>query len=91
MQVLRVLASTALADAQQLTLLRAVVKGNQPALIAAIAADTAQLYSLAGSQVGAEAVKGGWPVQFRLSPMCPGHSWAMAAPCHWHHHNNNRV
>lgn len=52
MQVLRALASTALADAQQLTLLRAVVKGNQPALIAAIAADTAQLYSLAGSQVG---------------------------------------
>lgn len=52
-QLLRGLASTALADAQQLTLLRAVVKGNQPPLIAAIAADTAELYALAGSQVGA--------------------------------------
>ncbi len=51
MQLLRGLASIALADAQQLTLLRAVVKGNQPPLIAAIAADTAELYALAGSQV----------------------------------------
>lgn len=52
-QLLRGLASTALADAQQLTLLRAVVKGNQPPLIATIAADTAELYALACSQVGA--------------------------------------
>ena len=51
LQLLRALASTALADAQQLTLLRAIAKGNQPPLIAAIAADTAELYALAGSQV----------------------------------------
>jgi hypothetical protein len=57
-QLLRGLASTALADAQQLTLLRAVVKGNQPSLIAAIAADTAELYALAGSQVGSSTVAG---------------------------------
>lgn len=51
LQLLRALASTALADAQQLTLLRAIARGNQPPLIAAIAADTAELYGLAGSQV----------------------------------------
>ena len=51
LQVVRALASTALADAQQLTVLRAVAKGNQPALIALLAADTAALYSQACSQV----------------------------------------
>ena len=51
-QAVRALASLALADAQQLTMLRAVAKGNQPQLIAGIAADTAELYSTACSQVG---------------------------------------
>lgn len=51
-QAISGLATLALADAQQLTLLRAVAKGNQPQLIAAISADTAALFSQAGSQVG---------------------------------------
>jgi hypothetical protein len=51
LQVVRALATAALADAQQLTVLRAVAKGNQPALIASLAADTAALYSQACSQV----------------------------------------
>lgn len=49
--MLHALSSAALADAQQLTVLRAVAKGNQPSLIAALAADTAQLYGQAYSQV----------------------------------------
>jgi hypothetical protein len=49
--VLRALSSLALADAQQLTVLRAVAKGNAPSLVAALAADTAVLYSQACSQV----------------------------------------
>ncbi len=50
--MVRAVSSVALADAQQLTVLRAVAKGNQPALIAALGADTAQLYGQACSQVG---------------------------------------
>lgn len=55
-QVVRALSSVALADAQQLTALRAVAKGNQASLIAALAADTAQLYEQACSQVGSAEV-----------------------------------
>lgn len=49
--LVRALSTLALADAQQLTVLRAVAKGNQPALIAGLAADTAALYAQAGNQV----------------------------------------
>jgi hypothetical protein len=50
--VLRAVSSIALADAQQLTMLRAMAKGNAPGLIAALAVDTAALYQQACSQVG---------------------------------------
>jgi hypothetical protein len=53
--LVRALSTLALADAQQLTVLRAVAKGNQPALIASLAADTAALYGQAGGQVGSAA------------------------------------
>ena len=51
LHVLRALSTLALADAQQLTVLRAVAKGNAPSLIASLAADSAALYSQACSQV----------------------------------------
>ena len=51
------LSTLALADAQQLTVLRAVAKGSAPALTAALAADTADLFTLMSSQVRA---CGGW-------------------------------
>ncbi|GAB4819023.1 hypothetical protein N2152v2_006069 [Parachlorella kessleri] len=43
-QVVKALSLACLADCQLLTVLRAVQKGNQPGLIAAIAGDTASLY-----------------------------------------------
>ncbi len=42
--MLKGLSLLALADCQMLTVLRAIQKGNQPVLIASIAADTAALY-----------------------------------------------
>lgn len=44
MQALSAYWSLCLADAQSLTVLRAIQKGNQPSLIAALASDTALLY-----------------------------------------------
>lgn len=66
---MRGLATLALADAQQLTLLRAKAKGNQPSLISSIAADTAQLYSQAGGQVG------GWAFRVWLAWGGANHTW----------------
>ena len=43
-QVVACLTSLLLADAQSLTVLRAVAKGNQPSLVASISLDTAALY-----------------------------------------------
>ncbi|KAK9828236.1 hypothetical protein WJX74_004986 [Apatococcus lobatus] len=58
-QVVAGLRSTCLADAQSLTVLRAIQKGNAPGLIAGLAADTGSLYTEAeggfragGSQAG---------------------------------------
>jgi len=59
-QVVQALASFALADAQQLTVLRAVQKGNQPSLIASLAADTAALYAQACGEVGRVGRAAGW-------------------------------
>ncbi|KAL4452240.1 hypothetical protein ABPG75_007902 [Micractinium tetrahymenae] len=57
-QVVRALCSVALADAQQLTMLRAVAKGNQPSLIAALGVDTAAMYGQACSQLATAAAAG---------------------------------
>ena len=60
LQVLRVLSALTLADAQQLTVLRAVQKGNAASLVAALAADTAQLFGQAGQQVSKCGGRGAW-------------------------------
>ena len=52
-QAVRGVATLALADAQSLSMLRAVQKGNAPDLISAIAVDTQALYAQAAAQVGA--------------------------------------
>lgn len=47
LQVLRSHTSLALADAQSITFLRAIQKGNAPSLVAGLAHDTMQLYQTA--------------------------------------------
>ena len=47
MQVLQGHMQVALADAQSITVLRAIQKGNAPSLVAALACDTAAMYQAA--------------------------------------------
>ena len=50
LQVLRSHTSLALADAQSITVLRAIQKGNAPSLVAGLAHDTMQLYQTAAQR-----------------------------------------
>lgn len=58
-QVVAGLRNTCLADAQSLTVLRAIQKGNAPGLIAGLAADTSSLYTEAGNGFRAGASQAG--------------------------------
>ena len=58
-QVVAGLRNTCLADAQSLTVLRAIQKGNAPGLIAGLAADTGGLYTEAGNGFRAGASQAG--------------------------------
>lgn len=70
MQVVAGLRNTCLADAQSLTVLRAIQKGNAPGLIAGLATDTSSLYTEAGNGFRAGASQAGPASSPKLAAYC---------------------
>ncbi|KAK9868803.1 hypothetical protein WJX84_000981 [Apatococcus fuscideae] len=69
-QVVAGLRDACLADAQSLTVLRAIRKGNAPGLVAGLAADTGSLYTAAENGFRAGAAQAGPVASHKLAAYC---------------------